>query len=142
MFKESGLWNEIDKIRGGLDDLIKNAGFGSPIAGRYPAYSLHSRPEEYLALVELAGVPKEAVEIVYRDRQLTLRGTKRPAAFDAGEPKGEQLRDETFTGAFEKSIPLPTEVDGDHISARFQDGVLTVRLPKLEKEKPKTVKIE
>ena len=63
--------------------------------------------------MELAGVPKDAVEIVYRDRQLTLRGSKRPVPFDAlGQLKGELLRDETFTGAFEKSIPLPTEVDG------------------------------
>jgi HSP20 family protein len=142
MFKESGLWNEIDKIRGGLDDLLKTAGFGGVTAGRYPPYTLHSRPEEYLAQVELAGVPKESVEIVYRDRQLTLRGSKRPPQFDEGTPKGELLRDETFTGAFEKSIPLPTEVDGDRISARFQDGLLTIRLPKLEKEKPRNVKID
>ena len=52
------------------------------------------------------------------------------------------LRDETFFGAFERSIPLPAEVNGDAIQARFQDGVLIVRLPKVEKEKPRTVKID
>ena len=91
-----------------------------------------------MALVELPGVGKEAVEMVYRDRQLTLRGTKRPTPSEGGE----LLKDETFTGAFEKSIPVPTEVDGEKIQAKFQDGLLTVRMPKMEKEKPRTVKID
>ena len=135
MIRESGLWNEMEKLRGGLEDLFK-AGLG--YSGRAPASRVHEKPDEFVVLVELAGVPKEAVQLTYRDRQLVVSGAK-PA------PKTEEgaiLRDETFFGAFERAIPLPAEVNGDAIQARYQDGVLIVRLPKVEKEKPRTVKID
>jgi HSP20 family protein len=136
MLKDTGLWSEVEKLRGGLDEILRTAGLGT--AARFPAFRLHSRPEEYRLLVELPGVAKDAVSIVYRDRQLTVSGRKTGPA----EEDGRVERDETFVGTFERAIPIPTEVDGEKISARFQDGVLAVRLPRLEKERPRNVKID
>lgn len=136
MLKDSGLWSEVEKLRGGLDDILRTAGLGT--ASRFPAYRVQSRPEEYLVTVELPGVAKDAVSIVYRDRQVTISGHKPGPT----EDQGRLERDETFSGPFERAIALPTEVDGERISARCQDGVLFVRLPRLEKEKPRNVKID
>jgi HSP20 family protein len=136
MLKDSGLWSEVEKLRGGFDDILRTAGLGT--ASRFPAFRLHSRPEEYRLLIELPGVAKEAVSIVYRDRQLTVSGRKSGPA----EEEGRVERDETFAGPFERAIPIPTEVDGEKISARFQDGILAVRLPRLEKERPRNVNID
>lgn len=135
MIKESGLWNEMEKLRDGLEDLFKT---GLSYSGRAPASRLHEKADEFVVLVELAGVPKEAVQVTYSDRRLLVSGTKPgPRTED-----GAVLRDETFFGAFERSVPLPAEVDGEAIQARFQDGVLIVRLPKAAMAKARSVKID
>ena len=45
-------------------------------------------------------------------------------------------------GKFTRSITLPAGVDAEHVSAKCQDGVLTVTLPKREETKPKTIKVD
>lgn len=88
--------------------------------------------------MELPGVAKDAVTMVYRDRQLTLSGRKTGPS----EEDGHIERDETFAGASELAIPIPTDVEGGKISARFQDGILVVRLPRPEKDRPRNAKID
>jgi HSP20 family protein len=135
MIKDSGIWDEVEKLRGGFEDLFR-AGLG--FAGRGPSSRLLEKPDEFVVLVELPGVHRDAVQVAYRDRSLVVSGNK-PAA---GVEEGTVLRDETFSGAFERAIGIPSEVDGDAIQARFQDGMLRVRLPKTGKERPRTVKID
>ena len=135
MIKENGIWDEVEKLRGGFEDLFR-AGLG--FAGRGPASRLLEKPDEFVVLVELPGVPRSGVQVTYRDRSLVVTGSKpAPATED-----GTVLRDETFSGAVERTIAVPSEVDGEAIQASFQDGVLRVRLPKSGKEKPRTVKID
>ena len=67
MFKEGGIWNEVEKLREGMDDVLKNMGLPR-FMSRFPAYSLHSLAGEYVAVVELPGVAKGNVGITYRDR--------------------------------------------------------------------------
>lgn len=135
MIKDSGIWDEVEKLRGGFEDLFRT---GLGFAGRGPASRLIEKPDEFVVLVELAGVPREAVQVTYRERGLVVAGSK-PAA---SAEDGTILRDETFSGAFERVIAIPSEVDGEAIQARFQDGVLRVRLPKTGKARPRTVKID
>lgn len=135
MIKDTGLWSEVEKLRGGLEDLIKT---GMGYSGRAPGYRVHAKADEYVALVELPGIPKESVHVTFRDRQLLVTGTK-----PGPKPEeGEVVRDETWHGPFERALTLPGEVDGDRIQARFQDGVLMVRIPRSGTEKPRNVKID
>jgi len=91
--------------------------------------------------VELPGVKADDVKISLENSVLTIRGEKRQTA----EEKTEHVhRYERSYGVFERSFTVPSTVDADHIQASYDLGVLTVRLPKVEKAKPRqiTVKVE
>ena len=90
---------------------------------------------------ELPGVKLEDVKISLENNLLTIRGEKRQVA----EEQADRVhRYERSYGIFERSFMVPTTVDADHIQATYDVGVLTVRLPKVEKAKPRqiTVKVE
>lgn len=91
--------------------------------------------------VELPGVRADDVKISLENDVLTIRGEKRQTA----EENTEHVhRYERSYGVFERSFTVPSTVDADHIQASYDLGVLTVRLPKVEKAKPRqiTVKVE
>lgn len=76
---------------------------------------------------ELPGLDKDDVQVFIDDDVLVLRGEKRNV--DESTERGI-YRSERFYGSFQRAIPLPGDVDREGVEARYQDGVLTVRLPK------------
>jgi HSP20 family protein len=87
---------------------------------------------------ELSGVTKDDIAIEFVENRLILRGERRPKP----EAKEEQYRRrERAYGRFERVFLLPTLIDRDHVTAQFQQGVLTLRLPKREEAKPKRIPI-
>jgi HSP20 family protein len=90
-------------------------------------------------VAELPGVKAEDVRISLENNVLTIRGEKRQAA----EDKTDQVhRYERYYGVFERSFSVPSTVDAEHIKASYDLGVLTVRLPKLEKAKPRQIEVK
>ena len=89
--------------------------------------------------VELPGVKADDVRISLENNALTIRGEKRQTA----EEKTEHVhRYERSYGVFERSFTVPSTVDADHIQATYDLGVLTVRLPKVEKAKPRQIAVK
>lgn len=76
---------------------------------------------------ELPGMDREDVQTTIEDGALVLRGEKKQ---DARSEENGCYRLERAYGAFMRSIPLPDGLDLDHIDARFERGLLTLRLPK------------
>jgi HSP20 family protein len=76
---------------------------------------------------ELPGVDKQDLEVIVEDGFLVLRGQKR---IDEKQEQGGCYRLERAFGNFQRILPLPEGVDLDRAEARFEKGVLTVRLPK------------
>jgi HSP20 family protein len=95
---------------------------------------------EFIRLVaELPGVKLENVHIAVANNVLTIKGEKEQVA----EEKAEKVhRYERTYGAFERSFTLPATVAPDKIKATFDNGVLTVVLPKVEAAKPHLIKVE
>jgi HSP20 family protein len=84
-------------------------------------------------------VKPEAVKILVEGNVLTIQGTKEQFA----EEKAEKMhRYERTYGAFERSFTLPTTVDPQSIKATYEVGVLTLILPKVEKAKPREIKLD
>jgi HSP20 family protein len=78
------------------------------------------------------------VKISLENSTLTLRGEKKQAA----EEKTERVhRYERSYGRFERVFTLPSTVDADRIEATFEDGVLTVMLPKTERARPREIPV-
>jgi|SRR5215469_6133547 len=104
-----------------------------------PALDIHETEAEYVVSVELPGVRKEDISVEFTDGVLSVRGEKTSGK----EEKKERSRwVERVYGSFHRSFTLPPNAASDRIDASFKDGVLTVRIPKVEQTKPKTIAIK
>lgn len=104
-----------------------------------PVVDIFEEPEWLRIVAEVPGVKPEDVKIAVEGNTLTISGTKEQVA----EEKAERVyRYERTYGTFERSFTLPATVDADHIKASYENGVLHLMLPKVEKAKPRLVKVE
>ena len=81
-----------------------------------------------------------ALDIEVEDGVLTISGEKSRGMFD--ETKAKVLRRELKHSSFKRQFELGEELDGKNISAKFEDGILSIDIPKIEPEKPKTNKVK
>jgi len=93
---------------------------------------------EFIIKATLPGVRPEDVQITAHGDTVTIRGEIKAEE----EKKGEQyhLRERRF-GQFQRTVTLPTPITADKDQAQFEDGVLTLTLPKAEEAKPKQIKV-
>jgi HSP20 family protein len=104
-----------------------------------PAVDIAELENEYRVKVELPGVNKSDVRITLESNILTIKGEKK----QEHESKGHEThRVERVYGTFQRSFTLPTTVRPDKIDAVYQDGVLTITLPKAEEAKPKQIEVK
>lgn len=111
---------------------------GQLFSGWSPVLDLYESNDNVIAVVELPGMRKDDIEISLHDGTLAISGErKRESSSDGNkaEPTGR------FTGTFRRSIVLPTRVDASKVSAIYQDGILTVTLPKAAEVKPKKIQV-
>lgn len=96
---------------------------------------------EYVVTLDLPGVKAEQVDISFEKNTLTVRGERERAI---RTPEKGELRvffAERDWGSFVRSLRFPLHVAGDNIAASFEDGVLTIRVPKTEAAKPRKIQI-
>ena len=109
------------------------------MSGWSPALDLYDDKDNFLVKAELPGMKKEDIEIQLHDGVLTLSGErKQEKKFDGADSH----RSERFVGRFQRTLTLPSQVDADKVKANYQDGILTVTLPKAEAAKPKQIQIK
>jgi len=105
----------------------------------YPAIDIRESDNGYTVVAELPGIDPKEVEITVQEGTLLLKGEKK---FEQ-ESKGEGYhRMERSYGSFRRGITLPKGVDVEHIDATFNNGLLTLNVPKLPESKPQARKIE
>lgn len=93
----------------------------------------------------LPGVKPEDVEITYEGDDLFIRGQMGSFHSETDgeeQPKVEWLRKELFHGSFERRFSFNTAIDADKIQAEFENGVLTLFVPKAEEVKPKQIAVK
>lgn len=96
--------------------------------------------DHYLMCVDMPGFQKEEIKIeVTPDGCVTLKGSRN---ISHNVEKAETLLSERKAGTFERSLQLAKGVDADKVSADYNQGVLRIALPKLEKIQKKIIKIE
>ena len=104
-----------------------------------PSIDVDETEQAYTVTAELPGIAEQDVELNLADNALTISGEKRS---ERNEEQGGRRYSERSFGRFSRTIPFPTEVDADRVDAAYRNGVLTVTLPKNEKARDKTRKIE
>lgn len=104
-----------------------------------PAVDLSEDESSFLVTAELPGLAKEDVRIQLENDVLTISGEKHQEK----ESKGKTWhRVERSYGAFHRAVSLPAGAASDKAEARFENGVLTIRVPKREDVKPRTIRIQ
>ena len=121
-----------------FDDVFNT--FGAPsVLGRIPAWpsvEVVASDKDIRVSAELPGLDEKDVEVLVDNDVLILRGEKRAETEDQ-----ERRFSERYYGQFERVIPLPFAVEDDKAEASFNNGVLTVTLPKSAKAEDKAKRI-
>ncbi|MFN8534058.1 MAG: Hsp20/alpha crystallin family protein [Dehalococcoidia bacterium] len=133
-------WRELAQMRGQMDRALDEAFSGG--GGRYdvsaPATDVFVGDDELRVTMALPGVNPDEVEITTTPEALIIRGESKSTH---EEKSGRWARREISFGRFGRAIALPFGVDADKAIAGFEHGVLTVRLPKAEAERPRRISI-
>jgi HSP20 family protein len=126
--------NKLALLYGGVQD---DGSFG--LSYWTPAVDIVEHANEYVVKVELPGLSKEDVKITLESNVLTIRGEKK----QANETKDKNFhRIERAYGLFQRSFSMPMAVNSEKIDAVYQDGILTITLPKAEEAKPKQIEVK
>ena len=133
---------EMMTLREAMDRLFDDA-FTRPIGinggSSMPAIDLYQTDDEVVVKAALPGLKADDVQITVTNGVLTLRGEFKRE--NGHKEATYHIREQRF-GSFERSVALPIDVQTDKAQADFQNGVLTIILPKAESVKPRSINIK
>jgi HSP20 family protein len=134
---------EMMTLREAMDRLFDDA-FTRPINLRdggwsAPAVDMYQTDDEVVVKVALPGFKADEVQINVTGDVLSLRGELKREQED--KDKAWHIREHRWS-SFERSVALPTQVKPDGANADFENGILTISLPKAEEVKPKTISVK
>ena len=111
----------------------------APFEGKMPTVDVVDREDEVIVRAELPGVEKKDLDVTMSDNTVTIKGSVK---HEEKEEKGDYYRREISEGSYARTVMLPAEVDGSKAKAKFNDGLLELTLPKLEKSKRRSIAVE
>jgi HSP20 family protein len=103
-----------------------------------PAVDVWETDKELVLSFDLPGIPEDKIAVELEDNVLTVSGERERTQEHSND---RFYRFERRYGSFSRSVTLPTGVSEDSIHADYKDGVLEVRVPKPEEQKPKRIQI-
>lgn len=143
-------WNplrEMVTLRDAMDRLFEDSfvrPYGSPMAldgegfGAL-ALDMYETDGEVVVKASVPGVKPEDLEITVTGNTLSIKGEVKEETEDK---KGDYHYKELRFGSFQRSVALPVDVEADRAEATFENGVLNLKLPKVEEVKPKQISIK
>ena len=127
-----------------IDNFLSNeavgAANGEEIANRnwVPPVDILETPEAFRLSAELPGLTRDDIQITLEHNVLRLTGERK---FEKDAKKESYQRIERVYGSFSRSFSLPHQVNSEGVAASFENGVLTVTVPKAETAKPRKISI-
>ncbi len=103
-----------------------------------PATDVYENEDALVLVAEMPGVAPDGLDVTVEDNVLVIRGE--PAA--ATDDEGDVLLKEFEVGPFYRAFQLPADYDTEHIEAGVRQGVLTLRLPKSDRLKPRRIEVK
>lgn len=144
-------WKEIAEFRSDVTRLFNEMGIVAPTVGtRGPAINLYSNAQGLLLTAELPGVDPESLSVTVANDTVTFQA-ERPAPVEqtVADQEGRTAsaenrfrRQERPFGIVSRTIQLPYAVDADQSVAKYEHGVLSIRLPRPEQARPRKIAIE
>jgi HSP20 family protein len=128
---------EIDR----LNRMFESAFADEPLArGTWnPPVDIYETPEKDVVVkVELPEMKRDDIKVSFENNVLTIEGERQ---FRTEASREHYHRVERGYGAFRRSFTMPAMVDAAHVNANYQDGVLTVTLPRREESRPRQIQV-
>jgi len=131
-------FRDLLSIEGELNRLFGRT-YGQSTGAWMPALDVYETKDRFVVTVELPGVEPGDVEVSVEDSALTIKGQRE---FYRNIDEESFHRIERRYGAFQRSLGLPATADAERVEAKFDKGVLTVEVPKLEEAKPRKIEVK
>jgi len=131
------LRNAMDKLF--EDSFVHPSRFWPDLGRGELPIDMYQTANDVIVKVSLPGVKPEEVDISITGDTLTVKGEHKE---DKEVKEEDYFYKEHRYGAFNRSIPIPVSVQSDKAEATFENGILTLTLPKAEEVKPKQIKIK
>jgi HSP20 family protein len=109
-----------------------------PLGMEMPKVDIIESDNEVKVNAALPGVKKEDIDVTLTNQTITIKSSSKQ---EEKQESGEYYRREISRGEFQRTLPLPCQVDSDNVKASFKDGILEIVLPKLEKTQRKSIEI-
>jgi HSP20 family protein len=139
---ESNPFSELNRMRSEMESLFGRLAESLPMGfgpGVFPLINVTEDNDRLYVRAELPGVKANEIEISATGNSLSIGGERRVA------PESDVAsyhRREREAGAFRRTITLPTDIDFNRVEAHYNNGILTVTLPKAELAKPKQITVK
>jgi len=138
-------FGELLSLRQAMDRLLEDSfvrprgGWGTtPAEGAPLPLDISTTKDALVVEAALPGVRPDDVEITVEEGTLTIRGSSQT---ESRKGEGEYLVQEIRRGEFSRSLSLPSGLEPDRAEATFEDGILTLRIPRAEQVKPRQIRI-
>ncbi len=139
-YRKPSLWREMDRLQNDMNRLFNQYNYPSQrIAPSYPAVNVWFNDESLVVSAEIPGVKAEDLDINVQGENLTISGELSADELLEG---AHSHRKERGSGQFSRTIQMPFAVDPDKVEASCKDGVLSIKLPRAEADKPKKITIK
>ena len=124
-----------------LERFLRNPNFslGLSAYGEFPPINVFANKEGVLVIAEAPGIDPKSLSLSAQGRSLTISGER---TSDEPAEKAGYHRRERPMGKFSRSIQLPEDLDLSKAEAKYEAGLLTVRVPKAEESKPRQISIQ
>ena len=132
-------FRELEDLHARMGRLMESAWPGGTEGGGIwsPLVDIEETEDAWLVEAELPGVKEKDINVEVSDSELAISGELKER-----ERKGILRRRTRRTGQFDYRVTLPGEADADRIEASLNEGVLTVRVPKPERARPRRIEIK
>ena len=124
-----------------LERLLRNPAVSLGLSGQgtYPPINVFDSGEGTVIVAEVPGLDAGEIEISSQGRTLSVRSERKPR--DGEKAVGYHRRERSF-GAFSRSIQVPEDLDLQKAAAKYENGLLVIRVPKAESAKPRQITVQ
>ncbi len=109
------------------------------VASEFPTINLWADDDGAILTSELPGVDMADLELTVSGKQITIKGCR--STPDLEVSNAQLVRQERVQGNFERAVQLPFNIEAGKVSAKLQNGVLEVSLPRAENDKPRKINV-
>ena len=139
---DTGLFNNFKRLEREMDQLF-GAGFWPdtmrPVAREsHPPVNVGVTPDQVDVYLFAAGLDPEKLDITIKENYLSIKGERRLER----DEDTNYFRKERYSGAFNKRVNLPEDVDADKVEARYENGVLHLVIQRRESSKPRQITVQ